>query len=112
MTRWLQAAKQATDAGTELTKPTEPQARPVLSVKSVLSERGTLDLAPPARADEPDAATFRHGQAPNGWPVTWTGRIVSLAAWRDLTAWERDGPDGRHWNGFTRQWEPPGGGTE
>ena len=105
MTRWLQAAKQATDAGTELTKPTEPQARPVLSVKSVLSEGGTLDPAPPARADEPDADPFRHGQAVGGRPVTWTGAIVSMAAWRDLTAWERDGPNGRMWNGFTKQWD-------
>jgi len=107
MTRWLQAAKQATDAGTELTKPTEPQARPVLSVKSVLSEGGTLDPAPPARAEDLNRDTFRHGQAPNGWPGTWMGRIVSLAAGRDRTAWERDGPNGRMWNGVTQRWEDP-----
>lgn len=50
---------------------------------------------------------FRHGISINGDPRTWTGRIVSLAAWRTLTEWERHGPDGRHWNGITRQWETP-----
>ncbi len=38
---------------------------------------------------------------------TWTGRVVSLAAWRDLTEWERYGPNGRHWNGITKLWEKP-----
>jgi len=107
MTRWLQAAKQAIDAGTELTKPTEPQARPVLSVKSDLSEGVTPDPARPARADDPDADTFRHGQAVGGRPVTWTGAVVSLHAWRDLTGWDRHGPAGRHWSGVTQRWEPP-----
>jgi len=107
MTRWLQAAKQAIDAGTELTKPTEPQARPVLSVKSVLSEGVTLDPARPARADLSDLGPFRHGRAAGDRPVTWTGRVVSLADWRDLTAWERDGPDGWLWNGITQRWGDP-----
>lgn len=80
----------------------------VAEVASVATPpRPKPDHAPPARTDDPDAATFRHGQAPNGWPVTWTGRIVSLADWRDLTEWDRHGPDGRHWSGITRQWEHP-----
>jgi len=37
------------------------------------------------------------------------GRIESLTDWRDLSEWDRDGPDGRHWSGVTRQWEPDGG---
>lgn len=42
---------------------------------------------------------------PETAPRTWTGRVVSLAAWRDMTEWERHGPNGRHWNGITKQWE-------
>lgn len=38
MTRWLQAARQESEVGTKLTKPTEPQMDPVLLVLSVLSE--------------------------------------------------------------------------
>ncbi len=49
---------------------------------------------------------FRHGQDMNGNPKTWTGRVVSLAEWRDLTAWERHGSTGKVWNGITRAWEP------
>lgn len=51
------------------------------------------------------ADPFTHGKAFDGSPRTWTGRVVSLAAWRDLTEWERHGPNGRHWNGITKQWE-------
>lgn len=49
----------------------------------------------------------RHGFAINGHPKTWTGKIVSLDAWRQLSEWERHGPNGRQWNGITRQWELP-----
>ena len=43
---------------------------------------------------------------------TWTGRVVSLDAWRKLSAWDRHGPNGRHWDGRTGSWEwPEGGGT-
>ncbi|MDO6584814.1 hypothetical protein Q4543_04715 [Salipiger sp. 1_MG-2023] len=37
--------------------------------------------------------------------TTWTGRVVSLDAWRSLTDWECHGPRGKHWSGITRQWE-------
>jgi hypothetical protein len=46
-----------------------------------------------------------YGESVAGNPVTWTGCIVSLAAWRILTEWEKHGPNGRHWNGITKQWE-------
>ena len=38
---------------------------------------------------------------------TWTGRVVSLADWRNLTEWERHGPNGRYWCRITHQWEQP-----
>ena len=39
-----------------------------------------------------------------GRAVTWTGRVVSLDDWRNLTAWDRKGPDGRHWCGISKAW--------
>jgi hypothetical protein len=106
MSKWLDAAKRA-----------EPiERKPVLSVVSVLSEGGGADpaprtTAPPARTADPkpSAEAFRHGVSVSGKPKTWTGRIVSLDAWRNLTEWEKHGPNGRHWNGRTRQWETPKG---
>lgn len=50
---------------------------------------------------------MRHGFALDGHPKTWTGNIVSLDEWRQLSEWEKHGPDGRHWNGLTQLWETP-----
>jgi len=41
---------------------------------------------------------------------TWTGLVVSIEAWRHLSAWDRHGPNGRHWDGRTASWEWPEGG--
>ncbi|AXI43530.1 hypothetical protein [Sulfitobacter sp. SK011] len=49
----------------------------------------------------------RHGFALGGRPKIWTGKVVSLDEWRRLSEWEKHGPNGRHWNGITRQWELP-----
>ena len=46
-----------------------------------------------------------HGQSIGGNPKTWTGKVVSLADWRNLSDWERDGSAGKMWNGLTQQWE-------
>ena len=56
----------------------------------------------PSHCDNP------HGYSVGGSPKTWTGKIVSMADWRNLSAWERHGPDGRMWNGLTRQWADGG----
>jgi hypothetical protein len=104
MSKWLEAAKRA--------EPIEP--KPVLSVMSVLSEGGGANpaprtAAPPVRKPDPkpSAETFRHGVSVSGNPKTWTGRIVSLDDWGRLSEWEKHGPNGRHWNGKTKQWEQP-----
>lgn len=44
-----------------------------------------------------------------GEPRTWTGRIVSLGAWRKLSDWERHGPAGRLHCGICKAWVQPGG---
>ncbi|MDG1117228.1 MAG: hypothetical protein P8N72_08880 [Flavimaricola sp.] len=121
MTRWLQAAKQSTEghmhpafaAGHAARKPTEER---VLSVVSVLSQgespgRVPRDTTPPKPepANVPTPEAFPYGTACNMGDATrtWTGRIVSLNEWRRLTEWEKHGPNGRHWNGITKQWEQP-----
>lgn len=71
--------------------------------------------APPARKPEFTANPAyhqTHGTTSDGRPLTWTGRVVSLAAWRLLTEWERHGPKGQHWNGITKQWQKPKGNDD
>ena len=66
----------------------------------------------PARDEPRNRENYPHGLSCGGRPLTWTGRVVSLAAWRQLSEWERHGPRGRMWNGLTQQWEEPeGNGT-
>lgn len=67
---------------------------------------GFAEFATPP-APKPDPAppdTFRHGRSVTGHPLTWTGRPVTLAEWRGLSEWQRDGPNGRHWCGCCRAW--------
>ena len=45
-----------------------------------------------------------HGQTA-GRQRSWTGKVVSLADWRNLSEWERHGSTGKLWNGLTQQWE-------
>jgi hypothetical protein len=81
----------------------DPAQRPRVAVVASVA-------APPAQ--KPQTATgptdlHTHGVTCGGRLKTWTGAVVSLAAWRLLTEWERDGPQGRHWNGKTQTWEQP-----
>lgn len=118
MTRWLAAARQAQQAGTQLTKPTKPPQKEVSSVMSVMSEgvSGTVagfwrgqatPLSDPAPPPTQAKQAFPYGTSAGGRPRTYTGRIVSLADWSSLTEWEKHGPNGRLWNGITKQWESP-----
>ncbi len=45
------------------------------------------------------------GQTVGGRQRSWTGKVVSLADWRNLSDWERHGSTGKMWNGLTQQWE-------
>lgn len=53
----------------------------------------------------PKTAEPPHGNSVGLRPKTWAGKVVSLDAWRQLTDWEKHGPNGRVWNGKTQQWE-------
>ena len=66
----------------------------------------TFSKKPSAPNGSRQAELFPHGQCPlTGRPRTWTGRIVNLADWRELSDWDRNGSTGKIWNGLTRQWE-------
>jgi hypothetical protein len=106
LSRWLDAARKG--KGAETKQPPQAPAQPVLSVLSVLSE-GTAHPPKPLKPRPLEA--FRYGTACGlgNMPLTWTGGVVSLADWRNLTEWEKHGHDGRHWNGITKQWEHPEG---
>lgn len=91
--------------------PYKQGASEVLSLKSVLSggmERDREGM--PAERTAPPSPT---GAEPDPLPDptragrmrTWTGRVVSIDTWHHLSAWDRHGPNGRHWNGLTRSWE-------
>lgn len=66
-----------------------------------------LPFAPPPSRHEPDS--FSHGFSGDDYRRTWTGKVVSLADWRQMTEWDKHGSTGKLWNGLTRAWEPDGG---
>lgn len=74
----------------------------VASVADVAAGRaGNSKIGLSATRAETD---FPYGASPGGRPLTWTGRVVSLEAWRTLTEWERHGPQRRHWCGVKSAW--------
>jgi hypothetical protein len=85
--------------------PDQPSApdTPRQSCETIAHDRSATGN--PAR----DADGGPYGKAAGGWQRTWTGKVVSLADWRNLSEWERHGSTGKMWNGLTRQWEPDGG---
>ena len=99
----------ATSATTATQAPPVSQLSRVSQAPEVENHSFVAKVASVATPSAP--RTFRHGVSVSGQPKTWTGRIVSLDDWRHLTAWEKHGPNGRHWNGITKQWEKPERGT-
>lgn len=77
----------------------------VVSQKSRVSQPPHADIPASGHAKRStDAKAYPHGTTPSGRPVTWTGKVVSLAQWRELSDWERHGPQGRVWDGQADQW--------
>ncbi|WP_299351574.1 hypothetical protein [uncultured Shimia sp.] len=58
-----------------------------------------------SRAVKATDEKYPYGRAVAGSPRTWTGKVVSLAEWRELSEWDKHGNTGKHWSGLTRQWE-------
>lgn len=110
------------DTATLATTGTNSPEMAPLSPMSPLSQRRTAESKPQAQPVEgtpfqtpqpsrpapsrPEPDAFPYGRSFDGRPLTWTGKVVSLDAWRELSDWERHGSTGKLWNGLTRQWEP------
>ena len=119
MSRWLDIARKSKEyagpyTGTQqepLKRGGEKQERGFLLVSNgcrVESAQKAEDSPTPQSTSVQQPPS--HGPVPDkvgvgGRPVTWTGKVVSLEDWRNLTEWERHGPNGRMWNGKTQQWE-------
>ncbi len=95
-----------TPGGTKVNKATVEAEGEVKSVESVNSGGSERFHTPSAGPQSIPGDTFRHGRDMNGNPKTWTGGAVTLAAWRNLSDWDRHGSTGKVWNGLTRAWEP------
>ena len=73
--------------------------------KSGPRDKVTENVAKVAGGDRHFPKTdMRHGFAANGDPKTWTGKIIPLDAWPNLTEWDRHGPNGRLYCGVCQQW--------
>ncbi|MEI4264240.1 hypothetical protein [Roseovarius sp. D0-M9] len=107
MSRWLALAEgAASDAlipPDNMTKPDKtPSNQPEDVFCPVLSN---CQVQKAGKNGAPQTVEMNHGFSVGGRPRTWTGKIVSLDAWRLLSEWEKHGPDGRLWNGNTMKWE-------
>src|SRR6056297_4129205 len=96
-----QAYSEACPSATSATSATRaPQVAKVADVANFQCLKPSSEPIDRMKADE--SASFPHGTACDlgDTPRTWTGRVVSLAAWRRMTEWEKHGPNGRLWCGL------------
>lgn len=84
------------------------ESRPSVANVATVATRSTQSAAPSLSRQEPPSAPeadqFEHERSARGDRRTWTGRVVSLDAWRALSEWERHGPRGQLWCGFCGAW--------
>lgn len=105
MSCWLALADEAgTDTHTPPDNTTKPDKTPAVPTRAEFCQVLSGCQVGSATAARDD---WKHGVAINGYPRTWTGKVVSLDAWRELSEWERHGPNGRVWNGISKSWEFP-----
>lgn len=76
--------------------PAPPRTLATPNVANVASVAGGGATNPPIKRHVEQAGPARpYGASVGGRPLTYTGRVVSLEAWRTLTDWEKHGPRGR-----------------
>lgn len=106
MSRWLKMA----DGGEVFSQPptdnmTKPDKTPSVQPEGAFCRvLSNCQVVNSEKVLNPTTEEMRHGFAINGHPKTWTGKVVSLDAWRQLSEWDRHGPDGRMWDGNTKTW--------
>lgn len=114
MTRWLQAALSSVKPQdrTDITDETV-RHRPIEQVASVVSVSSDRQAAVTAFAPPPLSPRQDHARPDaHGWCHTWTGRVVRLDEWRQLSAWDRHGPAGRLFCGICKAWVCRDGGCD
>ncbi|MEW2914991.1 hypothetical protein [Leisingera sp. JC11] len=84
--------------------------RPVLSGCQVEVTKPAEVGQTEARAEPTSQAygnesTFPYGKSHGGGIMAWSGKVVSLEEWRNLSEWDRHGSIGKMWNGIARAWE-------
>ncbi|WP_299850119.1 hypothetical protein [uncultured Roseovarius sp.] len=114
LARALEAENQNSRDG-DAANPANPAKRPHQggqSLASLASLAGSQTLyseipntSNPKKAHSCEGGISPHGTSPGGRPVTHTGKVVSLDAWRQLSVWEKHGPSGQCWDGRTQDWE-------
>lgn len=58
----------------------------------------------PKKQSVVDDAAVDAQKSVGGRPMTWTGKVVSLAEWREMSGWEKHGPQGRVWDPIAQEW--------
>ncbi|MEO0894211.1 MAG: hypothetical protein AAFY35_16540 [Pseudomonadota bacterium] len=122
MSRWLAFAQKAEVISETLPasqqepskRGVEPHREDFLLVSNGLlggfSKEGARRAINEVQPDPPGGSVQKrsvspYGTSTGGRPLTWTGKVKSLAAWREITEWERHGPDGKHFSGEKMTWE-------
>jgi hypothetical protein len=72
----------------QLSQATAPQS----GVADVASFAAFATFQPRPKQEEPTKPVSSYGESLGGRLLTWTGRVVSLDVWPDLTEWEKHGP--------------------
>jgi hypothetical protein len=72
----------------QLSQDTAPQS----GVADVASFAAFATFQPRPKQEEPTKPVSSYGESLGGRLLTWTGRVVSLDAWRKLSEWEKHGP--------------------
>ncbi len=86
-------------------KPLKQKARPSRPSCPSCKTTACVDLEAKGQFSEKEIEVFPYGTSVSGRPLTWTGKVVSLKAWRSLSDWAKHGSTGKVWNGATRRWD-------
>lgn len=126
MSRWLDIARRAEKNSSSLTDNRQEPAEsppyggsaPFLPLSAGCREGNlkNLDVSALAAGSEGNVVSLGHARASDARPnrsvggrtTTWTGRVVSFSDWEVMTQADKYGPNGRLWNGLTKQWEKGG----
>ena len=87
-------SRDSTGAQSRESQQSQPQAVPF----------GTDTEQPKPSAPAPSRDADTPPLTDTGRVKTWTGKIVSLDDWRNMSDWDRHGPNGRIWCGIHREW--------